>query len=35
MKTLIIAATRMLAKPAIENFDKQGSELRFFSRTID
>jgi len=35
MKTLIIGATGMLAKPVIEHFDKQNFELRLFSRTIE
>jgi len=35
MKVLIIGASGMLAKPVIKHFDKQGFQLRLFSRTVD
>ncbi len=35
MKVLIIGATGMLAKPVIRHLEKQGHELRLFSRTIN
>lgn len=35
MKTLIIGATGLLAKPVIEHFDKQNFSLRLFSRNVD
>ena len=35
MKVLIIGASGMLAKPVINQFDKQGFHIRLFSRTVN